>query len=153
MRAILFAISGLVLVACGGVEEALKPSPPENAQTETIPEMEVFTETADGTPVTLAVGETFRVKLKSVPTAGYAWLVSEQPDGLEWMRETQEMTDPENQSQPGFTGGSHFIIHEFRATAEGKGRLVLMEGRPWEIEAGGAPEATWTLDVTVTPKP
>ena len=152
MRVILFAISGLVLVACGG-EEGRHTAPSAKVGNEATAGNLLLTEAANGTSATLAVGETLRIKLKSIPTAGYVWQVSKQPDGLEWVGESQEMTDPENQSQPGFTGGSHFIIHEFRATAEGTGRLVLIEGRPWEIEAGSAPEATWTLDVIVTPKP
>jgi len=67
-------------------------------------------------------------------------------EGIDRMR----ATDPEVQDQPGYTGGNHYLSFDFRATAPGTGTLTLVEGRPWELEAGEPPEGNFALTVTVT---
>ena len=99
--------------------------------------------------VTLKPGNVLRVELESIPTAGYVWTVSDQPDFLTLVDENTRPTDPDFQNQPGVTGGSHFMAFDFKAVAPGTADLVLIEGRPWEIEAGEAPDNTYTLHLTV----
>ena len=104
----------------------------------------------NGKSVTMAVGDTLRVELESIPTAGYVWQVAGQPDFLEHVGDGMRATDPEVQDQPGYTGGNHYLSFDFRATAPGTGTLTLVEGRPWELEAGEPPEGNFALTVTVT---
>ena len=103
----------------------------------------------NGKSVTMAVGDTLRVELESIPTAGYVWQVTDQPDFLEHVGDGMRATDPAVQNQPGYTGGNHYLSFDFRATAPGAGTLSLVEGRPWELEAGEPPEGNFTLTVTV----
>lgn len=104
----------------------------------------------DGKAVEIAVGETLRVELESIPTAGYVWQITHQPDFLELQAEATRATDPVHQNQQGFTGGNHYLSFDFKALGAGTGTLELVEGRPWELEAGEAPDDTFTLKVTVT---
>jgi inhibitor of cysteine peptidase len=98
----------------------------------------------------LPVGKTLRVELETIPTAGYVWQVTGQPDMLALTDEATRPTDPEVQNQPGFTGGNHYMAFDFTAIAPGTGALELTEGRPWELEAGEPPEGTFSLTITVT---
>ncbi|HPE47496.1 MAG TPA: protease inhibitor I42 family protein [Hyphomonas sp.] len=104
----------------------------------------------NGKSVAMAVGDALRVELESIPTAGYVWQVAGQPDFLEHVGDGMRATDPEVQDQPGYTGGNHYLSFDFRATAPGTGTLTLVEGRPWELEAGEPPEGNFALTVTVT---
>jgi len=104
----------------------------------------------DGHEVVLPVGKTLRVELETIPTAGYVWQVTGQPDMLALTDEATRPTDPEVQNQPGFTGGNHYMAFDFTAVTPGTGTLELTEGRPWELEAGEPPEGTFSLTITVT---
>lgn len=104
----------------------------------------------DGHEAVLPVGKTLRVELETIPTAGYVWQVTGQPDMLALTDEATRPTDPEVQNQPGFTGGSHYMAFDFTAVTPGTGTLELTEGRPWELEAGEPPEGTFSLTITVT---
>ncbi|WP_321490418.1 protease inhibitor I42 family protein [uncultured Hyphomonas sp.] len=104
----------------------------------------------DGQDVTLSAGQTLRVELETIPTAGYIWQVTGQPGFLELTGEQTRPTNPEVQNQPGFTGGSHYMAFDFAVTGAGTGTLELTEGRPWELEAGEPPEGAFTLNVTVS---
>ncbi len=99
--------------------------------------------------MTLKVGQTLFVELKSIPTAGYVWNIKEQPAFLELAGETQRPTNPEVQNQPGYTGGNHYLGFRFKATAAGTGTLYLEEGRPWESDE--PPIDTYSLAITVEP--
>ncbi|MCA8901999.1 MAG: protease inhibitor I42 family protein [Hyphomonas sp.] len=153
-----------VLLLAGCREEA--PAVPEEAiDAPAVPE-EVADETAadvpanaailyagadmDGTSVTLAMGETLRIELESIPTAGYIWQITARPDILELAGEGGRPTDPDVQNQPGYTGGNHYLSFDLTAVAAGTGTLELVEGRPWELKAGEAPDDTYSLQVTVT---
>jgi len=104
----------------------------------------------NGQSVTLPVGALLRVELESIPTAGYLWNIKDQPAFLNLEAEHSRPTDPETQTDPMFTGGNHYLASDFRATATGTGTLTLVEGRPWELDAGEPPEGVFQLSVTVT---
>jgi inhibitor of cysteine peptidase len=104
----------------------------------------------NGQAVTLPVGGLLRVELESIPTAGYLWNIKDKPDFLDLEAEHSRPTDPQTQDDPLFTGGNHYLASDFRATAVGTGTLTLIEGRPWELDAGQPPEDTFQLSVTVT---
>lgn len=132
----LFVVAALAaLMACGGIVDDAPVSVGE-----------------DDTAITLSEGNILRVELESIPTAGYEWIIIEQPDFLLLQTRDTLMADPENQSQPGFTGGNHIIVHEFDVTAVGTGTLKMVEARSWELRDGQPPVDTWTLDVTVEAK-
>ncbi len=99
-----------------------------------------------GTEVALAAGETLRVELETIPTAGYTWQIVEKPDFLELTGENTRATNPALQEQPGFTGGNHYMSFDLKASAPGTGVVKLTEGRPWESDE----PASDTFEVTVT---
>ena len=102
-----------------------------------------------GGGVSVPVGETLRIELETVPTAGYVWQIAEKPGFLELIGENTRPTNPALQSQPGFTGGNHYMSFDLKASAPGTGVVKLTEGRPWESDE----PASDTFDVTVTVTP
>lgn len=99
-----------------------------------------------GGEVSVPAGETLRIELKTVPTAGYVWQIVEKPDFLELTGENTRATNPALQEQPGFTGGNHYMSFDLKASAPGTGVVKLTEGRPWESDE----PASDTFEVTVT---
>ena len=145
MRAIKIAglsLMGLLLAAC-------KPEvvdPPIEAG------VLVINEDMNGKAIEVDVGQPFEVSLESIPTAGYLWQVTEQPEFVMTIGETWRNTIPE-QAEPGFAGGNHYIVFIMEATEAGSGTLKLVEGRPWELEQGEPPEDRFNLDITARPAP
>ena len=101
-----------------------------------------------GGEVALKVGETLRIELQSIPTAGYVWTLDKAPDFMTLAGEGSRPTDPAHQNLPGFTGGNHYLSFDFVATSAGKGKFRLTEGRPWESDE--PPAGTYELTVKVT---
>jgi len=101
-----------------------------------------------GGEVALKVGETLRIELQSIPTAGYVWTLDKAPDFMTLAGEGGRPTDPAHQNLPGFTGGNHYLSFDFTANAPGTGKFKLHEGRPWESDE--PPADTYELTVTVT---
>lgn len=85
----------------------------------------------NGQVVNVAVGERFAIELVGVPTAGYVWQPAQAPDFITRAGEATGNTTRE-QSQPGFTGGHHWEVTMFSATAPGTGEIVMEQRRPWE---------------------
>jgi predicted secreted protein len=86
-----------------------------------------------GQTVDVAVGHKFAVELIGVPTAGYIWALAQAPGFISAAGEASGNTS-EAQSQPGFTGGNHWEVFMFTATAAGEGELVFEQRRPWESD-------------------
>lgn len=105
-------------------------------------------EDKNGTTIALKTGETLRIELESIPTAGYVWNLVQAPDFMEAASETTRPTDPAFQNLPGVTGGNHYLGFDFVAKAAGTGTFKLAEGRPWETDE--PPMDTYELTVTVT---
>ncbi|MEZ5945526.1 MAG: protease inhibitor I42 family protein [Hyphomonas sp.] len=143
MRNLVLGLAGLALLGGCKVD-----APAADTRTEEVTMHYAGADMA-GKTVDMKVGEILRVELESIPTAGYLWIVTSQPEFLELAGENTRPTDPEVQNQPGFTGGNHYLSFDFTATAPGTGTLDLVEGRPWELEAGEAPEGTWSIRVSV----
>jgi predicted secreted protein len=106
----------------------------------------VLTEADDGSTVALRAGQTVAVTLIGVPTAGYVWEADETPA---FLTAGTTLSGPTSmaQSQPGFTGGSHWEVLVFEAMRPGSGRLVLAQRRPWETDE--PPTDTFAVEVTV----
>lgn len=91
----------------------------------------------NGETVNVAVNQRFAVELVGVPTAGYAWAPAQMPDFVTRAGEATGNTVAE-QNQPGYTGGNHWEVLMFTATAPGTGELVIEQRRPWETEEAPA---------------
>ena len=141
MLRILGLVLCLTIAACAPKEDLKIVSEPDSTEDAII----VLTEADNDKDWVFGVGDTFKVKLESIPTAGYLWNLSHLPEELEQVGEfSMEATDPELQSQPGYTGGNHYIVYTFKTIAEGDVDLVLVEGRPWEIlEEDGNLKSDW----------
>lgn len=129
---------GLVMTACGDTGA----SGPSSAPAE-----RVIGAAAKGTTIEVALGEPFMVELESIPTAGYVWRIKDKPAFLILEEESTRPTNPEFQNQPGVTGGNHWLGFTFRAAEAGEGALRLVEGRPWELDAGAKPEDEFTVTI------
>jgi inhibitor of cysteine peptidase len=80
-----------------------------------------------------------------VPTAGYIWAPAQMPAFVQRAGEASGATS-QAQAQPGFTGGNHWEVTMFVATAPGTGEIVMEQRRPWETEE--APNNTFRVTVT-----
>jgi predicted secreted protein len=103
-------------------------------------------EDQNGASVIVPLGETLRIELVSIPTAGYVWTVIEAPDFMKAAGESTRATDPAHQEMAGFTGGNHFLSFDYVASSVGTGKFKLVEGRPWETEE----EPMDTFELTVS---
>lgn len=152
MKGWIIALSSLGFVVACDPADSPAANGGEVTEPEAMPTIVAVEAENNGQTVELVVGQTLEVKLMSIPTAGYTWQAKDVPAFLSQTGEDVLNTSPE-QSEPGFTGGNHWIVQRYEATEAGEGRLTLIEGRPWELEEGGTPDDTWTLDVKVVPKP
>lgn len=133
IRAILIA-SALGLAACApAAEKGEAPVAQNGAVPAPTPEDVTLRINAaqNGQRIEVAVNQRFAVELVGVPTAGYQWAPAQIPAFLTRAGEASGNTS-EAQSQPGFTGGSHWEVLMFAATGPGEGELVIEQRRPWE---------------------
>lgn len=147
IRSVLFA-AALALAACTPAQEAKQeqqsvannsvPAPTPGDVTTRI------TAEQNGQTVNVAVGQRFAIELVGVPTAGYVWAPAEVPAFISPAGEASGNTT-EAQSQPGFTGGNHWEVTMFTATAAGTGEIVMEQRRPWETNE----PANQTFRVTI----
>lgn len=134
IRSVLF-VAALALTACTPAQEAKQeqssvannsvPAPTPSDVTTRI------TAEQNGQTVNVAVGQRFAIELVGVPTAGYVWAPAQVPAFITRAGETSGNTS-QAQSQPGFTGGNHWEVTMFAATAPGTGEIVMEQRRPWE---------------------
>lgn len=131
-RAILFAAA---LAACAPVAQDQEKTPvnaSQNLPAPTPADVAVRIDASkNGQSVEVHVGQRFAVELVGVPTAGYLWAPAKTPPFIAPVGEAGGNTTTA-QSQPGFTGGNHWEVFVFTATAPGSGDLVLEQRRPWE---------------------
>ena len=132
MRAIMLV---LALAACAPTGEAPKQSGEQQMLPAPTPDDVAVRITAgqNGQTVDVGVGQRFAVELVGVPTAGYVWQPAQVPDFITRAGEASGNTIAE-QTQPGYTGGNHWEVLMFSATAAGTGELVLEQRRPWETD-------------------
>jgi inhibitor of cysteine peptidase len=86
-----------------------------------------------GQTINVAVNQRFSIELIGVPTAGYIWTPAQVPSFVTRAGEASGPTTAA-QSQPGFTGGNHWEVLMFAATAPGTGEIVVEQRRPWESD-------------------
>ena len=145
MRAIVLCLA-LLAAACTPEEETV--TQPVNGPLAAPPPDDVvvhITAAQAGQTVEVGVNQRFAVELVGVPTAGYTWQPGELPAFVQRAGEAQGNTIAE-QSQPGYTGGNHWEVTMFVATAPGTGEIVMEQKRPWE--SNEAPVDTFRVTVT-----
>lgn len=99
--------------------------------------------------VRVPLGETVRVRLRSIPTAGYIWRLSGALPGFLAPAGEETLPTTAAQREPGFVGGEHWLVFAYKANAPGSAQLVFHEGRPWELEAGAAPDSVFRVTIVV----
>jgi predicted secreted protein len=123
------------LIACTPVQEAQEERAPVSNQATPAPTPEDvvvrITAAQAGQIVEVGVNQRFAIELVGVPTAGYVWTPAQLPAFVTRAGEASGNTS-QAQSQPGFTGGNHWEVLLFTATAPGAGELVVEQRRPWE---------------------
>lgn len=107
---------------------------------------QTLTESDNGKPVSLQVGDTLTVQLASNPSTGYSWkVISDDAAVLAQVGEPQFDLGTKT-PMPGAGGTETFT---FLAKSKGTTTLTLLYARPWETDTTPTPQNTWTTDVTV----
>ncbi len=147
IRSALFA-AALALAACTPGQEAKEEAAPvanNSVAAPTPTDVAVhITQDQNGQTVNVGVNQRFAIELVGVPTAGYVWAPATVPAFVTRAGEASGNTT-QAQSQPGFTGGNHWEVTMFTATAAGSGEIVMEQRRPWETDE----PANATFRVTV----
>lgn len=150
MRAVVLSLA--LAAACAPNESEAPAAPPVSAapatglQAPTPQDVSVrITAEQNGQTVHVGVNQRFAVELVGVPTAGYVWAPTILPDFVTRAGEATGNTVAA-QSQPGYTGGNHWEVFLFAATAPGAGELVFEQRRPWETSE----PANASFRVTIT---
>jgi predicted secreted protein/putative hemolysin len=106
----------------------------------------MLTDSDKGSNVSLKVGDTLTVELKSNPSTGYSWHVSANDETV-----LQQVGEPQfdlgNQTPVPGAGGTQTFT--FKAVGKGKTTLTLLYTRPWETTVTPTPDDTWSVNVTV----
>ena len=94
-------------------------------------------------PITVGIGDEFKITLESNASTGYEWLMARPLDenllkmlGKDYRR-----------GRPGPGGGGHEILH-FKALAEGKTQIHLKYGRLWEQDSSPARTTNFVVVIT-----
>lgn len=145
MRIVFFAVA-LFAAACAPApsEEAASVNGPVAAPTPDDVIVRITAEQA-GQTVEVGVNQRFAIELVGVPTAGYIWAPAQMPAFVQRASETSGSTT-QAQSQPGFTGGNHWEVTMFVATAPGTGEIVMEQRRPWETTE--PPSSSFRVTIT-----
>jgi predicted secreted protein len=157
-----WAVAGLVLIsvgACAAPSDDTSPSATASAETAPkrapgadvgpTPEALVVGVAANRTEVLLSPRQSLKVELLATPTAGYLWKVQTLPRTLTGGAESWRPEIERDPNGPQMVGGNSFQAFTFEPGEAGSGDLVLVYGRPWELERGGRPERTFRLTVSV----
>lgn len=104
-----------------------------------------LTKLNDGQTVYATVGKTFDVTLKSNPTTGYQWQVSQIDEKLLEQVGTAQYTPHANTGIMGAGGEETFT---FKALKPGETTLQLVYARPWEKDT--TPGDTYAITVVIT---
>lgn len=134
MRSVMAGLA-LVLAACAPAQEAKEePVASQQVPAPTPDDVAVrISAEQNGQTVEVGVGQRFAIELVGVPTAGYVWTPAQAPAFITRAGEAGGNTTAA-QSQPGFTGGNHWEVLMFSATAAGTGEIVVEQRRPWESD-------------------
>jgi inhibitor of cysteine peptidase len=99
----------------------------------------------DSKPMSVAMGQEFKVTLASNPTTGYSWALAKPLDEKIVKLVTNVYVAPETR----LVGAGGNQIWTFKAAGEGKTEIALKYVRPWETNV--APVKTTNFPVVVAP--
>ena len=80
--------------------------------------------------INVAVGDGFRIPLKTIATAGYVWKIDSFPDSIQAVK-----TENEKQRDDAKPGDLNIQIFYFRALKRGQDTITFALARPWENKA------------------
>lgn len=145
-------LSSLILVVAAAAcspQTPLKPaSQPTISQTDQsqAPAPKVVGLADNGAAVMLAPGQLLRIELEGTPTAGYVWQLAPLPDRARLVSQTSRPPNPEGRAA-GMVGGNDWSVFMIESTSPTPVPIELVYGRPWELQAGAAPERRFTVRV------
>ena|SRR5579862_2361059 len=99
---------------------------------------------ADAKPITVAMGEEFKITLESNPSTGNQWLMARPLDE----RLLKLLGSEYKRGRPGTPGGSGHEVLSFKALAEGKTQIHLKYGRLFENDATPARNTNFVVIIT-----
>jgi predicted secreted protein len=147
-------LSSLILVVAAAAcspQTPLKPvSQPTPAQTDQSqrPAPKVVGLADNGATVMLAPGQLLRIELEGTPTAGYVWQLSPLPEGARLVAQTSRPSNPQGRAA-GMVGGNDWSVFTLESTSPAQVTIELVYGRPWELQAGAAPERRFRIDTVM----
>ncbi len=101
---------------------------------------------AEPKPITVGLGQEFKIALESTPSSGHQWLIARPLDesllkllGTEYKR-----------GRPGRAGAEGHEILSFKALGEGKTQIQLKYGRLWERDSGPTRTTNFVVVITKT---
>ncbi|RDI69197.1 protease inhibitor I42 family protein [Nocardia pseudobrasiliensis] len=149
MRAplLVIALLGLALVGCSSNDSKTDPATTTSAAAPTTPASSTVNldAKADGTRVTLKVGQEVRVSLAGNPTTGALWQLRELDQTIVKQKDDPDFRpDPNPDNKVGVGGTS---IWTFTALAPGSTKLAMDYSRPWE--QGVPPYQTFSVTIDV----
>lgn len=149
MKRAIMALAAVLTIAACTPEEVAEETPVSSNQGVAAPTPQDvtvrITAEQNGQTVNVGVNQRFAIELVGVPTAGYEWEPASMPAFVSRAGEASGNTTSA-QSQPGFTGGNHWEVLMFVATAPGTGEIVVEQRRPWETNE--PPNQTFRVTVT-----
>jgi predicted secreted protein len=151
------SLVGILLAGCAAPSEpaqvgtasretAARPAP--GAAPATPAEPLQLGEAANGTTIMLEPGQGLAIELLATPTAGYLWKAHTVPAVLGTATEGWRPEIERDPNGPQMTGGNSYQKFTFASGEAGEGQLVLIYGRPWELERGGRPERTFRVTIS-----
>lgn len=120
MKHLLAVAIGATLMA-GCVPDVLNTQP-EVQELEGAPEVQTFTDPANGTDITLRPGGTLLLELDSNPTTGYFWYMKDINSSQLDLISDEYFADP---APEGMTGSGGHQMFAFEALSTGKSKLKL----------------------------
>lgn len=103
-----------------------------------------LTEKNNGDSFNLKINDVINIKLKSNPTTGYRWVLSEEIDDSIISLIDSEFIQSKKDKE--LVGKGGYEIFSFKAISKGKTNIILNYERPWEEEV----EPLETFEITAS---
>jgi predicted secreted protein len=101
----------------------------------------------NGATMMLKPGQLLQIELEGTPTAGYVWQLSPLPAGATLVSQTSRPSNPQGRAA-GMVGGNDWSVFTIQSESATAVSIELVYGRPWELQAGAAPERRFTVRVS-----
>jgi len=107
-------------------------------------DMKTIADADNGTTVSLAKGESFRIRLKSQMSTGFSWQVTKSPQIVSLQGKPE--VEVEKRAEK-IVGGVDHQVFTFTAAKEGDGAIDLAYARPWEKKV--KPARTFSVKISI----